>query len=139
MTNKISKEYNNNKCGNVNCGNKPLSDSKLSPCELLSKDEQLLDTNYKLLSNELSFNSQSLLDNNPSSDKVLLGNNYLSNTKILSSKELNLSKYKLVLTNKDNRVSKDDKDYKDLAFNIGSQQLEPNNKLVGTAAVFRPG
>jgi hypothetical protein len=56
MTNKISKEYNNNKCSNVNYSDKPISNSKLLPCELLSKDKQLLDTNRELLSNELSSN-----------------------------------------------------------------------------------
>jgi hypothetical protein len=120
MTNKISKEYDNNKCSNVNCSDKPISDSKLLPCELLSKDEQSLDADRELLFDELSSNDQSLLDNDPSSNKVLLDNNYLSNAEILSSKELNLGEYELVLTNKDNKVSKDDKDYKGLAFNIGS-------------------
>jgi hypothetical protein len=86
----------------------------------LSKDKQLLDANRKLLSNKLSFNSQSLLNNNPSGNKVLLDNNYLSDTEVLFSKELNLSKYKLVLTNKDNRVSNVNSNYKDLVFNMDS-------------------
>jgi hypothetical protein len=57
MTNKISKEYNDNKYSNVNCGDKPLSDSKLSPCKLLSKDKHLLDANRELSSNKLLSNS----------------------------------------------------------------------------------
>jgi hypothetical protein len=49
ITNKINKKYNNN--------NKPLSNSKLLLCKLLSKNKQLLDANYKLLSNKLLSNS----------------------------------------------------------------------------------
>jgi hypothetical protein len=45
MTNEIRKEYNDSECGNVDCSNDPLSDNELSPCDLLSSDECLLDDN----------------------------------------------------------------------------------------------
>ena len=88
MTNKISKEYNSDECSNVNCSDDPLSNSELSPCEVSSKDECLLDGDY-------------------SSDKLSLDDDYSFD------KELNSSEYELVPTNDDDKGSKDDEYYKD--------------------------
>jgi hypothetical protein len=139
MTNKISKEYDDDECGNVNCGDEPISDSELSPCELSSEDERSLDADRELSSDELSSDDQSSLDDDPSSDEVSLDDDYSSDAEILSGEELNLGEYELVPTDEDDGVSEDDEDYEGPAFNMGSQQPEPNDEPVGTAAVFRPG
>jgi hypothetical protein len=61
ITNKISKEYNNSKCNNVNYSNNPFSNSKLLPCKLLFNNKRLLDNNLlpncKLLSSKPLFDS----------------------------------------------------------------------------------
>lgn len=88
MANEISKEYDDNKCSNFDCSDDPLSNSELSPCELLFEDERLL-------------------GDDPSGDEL---------SEISSSRELNFSKYELVQTDEDDGSSKDDKgskDYKD--------------------------
>ena len=88
MTNKISKEYDGDECSNVNCGDDPLSDSELSPCEVSSEDERSLDGDHS--GDELS------LDDDYSSDE-----------------ELNSGEYELVPTDDDDGGSEDDEYYED--------------------------
>jgi hypothetical protein len=117
ITNKISKEYDNSKCSNVDCSNDLFSDSELLLCELLSNNKRLLDNNplpnCELLSSKPLSDSQSLLDSDLFGNKLLLDNDYLSDAEISSSEELNFGKYKLALTSEDDSGYKDDKDNKD--------------------------
>lgn len=136
MTNEISEEYDD---GNVNYCDEPLSDSELSPCEVSSEDERSLDADRELSSDELSSDGQSFLDDEPSGDEVSLDDDYSPHAEISSGEEPNFGEYELVPTDEDDGGSEDDEDYEDPASNIGSQQPEPKDERVGTAAVFRPG